>query len=103
MQFSICLCCGQCYVIRFAIIKRSLASKNEKMADVLFCMQRNGAAMIDLCKPSALNEVLYDKDPSMLKYICIGIHFQEFHIQRICVWNVLKRDKLQYTIDLKIA
>ena len=71
--------------VSFPCVKEVLASKNEKMADVLFCMQQNGAAMIDLCKPSALYEVVYDKDPSMLKNICIGIHFQEFHIQRISV------------------
>ena len=50
------------------------------MTDVLFCMQRNGAAMIELCETSVLYEVVYDKDPSMLS-VCIRIHFQDLHIQ----------------------
>ena len=51
------------------------------MTDVLFCMQRNGAALIELCETSALYGALYDKDTSMLKSLCIGIHFQDLHIQ----------------------
>ena len=30
------------------------------MTDVLFCMHRNGTAIIELCQPSALYGVLYD-------------------------------------------